>query len=900
MYLLRAPLGGLTLRIVTPTDPTSPTVSPGHLDGFLPADLEPHERRRGRLLVGFAMLAIGGYAAALLPLGWLGWTWSFAAVGIAALTTLVALGGLRRQAWGPALTGWIVFFTLILTLFGVAWADMGLGAPELLWATAIPITAALVGGRRLATVCAIGITLGAVVLGIRGGLVPFPQTAPEALVRAVAMMSLAGVAVAGAILGQIYQRSVRAALDEQRSSLTRLSDALRQSEARYRTAIENVPVGIAQSTVDGRLALVNPAFAKIFGYESVDELRASGASAYDFYAHEADRQRLLDHLASGADDYVTEMDGVDRHGRSLRLRFHVRPRRGSSGTVLGIEGVVEDITAVHEATERLRENEARFRALVQRSSDVVIVADREGRLTYASPSIGPLLGHDPMAMLGQSVFEFLHPDDQGPGRALFGSLTDASGGVPPTEFRLRHAEGHYVFAEGVGTPLFDDPAIGGLVVNFRDVTDRKRAEAVLVHAKEQAEEVAQLKSTFLANMSHEIRTPLTGILGFADILADEVTDPQQKEFVDLIERSGRRLLDTLNSVLDLAKLDAGGVELGAAPVSLAEAARETARLLEPLATEKGLTLNADVQDAEAIAEIDRGALDRILTNLVGNAIKFTDEGEVRIVVRSTETRAILDVVDTGVGIAPEFLPRLFEEFQQESSGAAREHEGSGLGLAITRQLAERMDGHVSVESQKGVGTTFTVEFPHALVPEVVPEQRRARVLVVDDNAQTLRMAERMIEATYRVDTADGAEGAERLAQAAAQTGDSYDIFLLDINLGTMDTGEDVMRRLRQMAPYHERPIVAFTAYALPGDRERFLAGGFDGYFSKPFTRETLLTALAEALERGCTSPQATAASSVPTPSLAPTAKPHLIIRTRSAAEWAEEASGDSAEAEPVA
>ena len=438
--------------------------------------------------------------------------------------------------------------------------------------------------------------------------------------------------------------------------------------------------------------------------------------------------------------------------------------------------------------------------------------------------------------------------------------------VPPTEFRLRHADGHYLFAEGVGTPLFDDPSIAGVVINFRDITDRKRAEAVLVHAKEQAEEVARLKSTFLANMSHEIRTPLTGILGFADILADEVTDPQQREFVDLIERSGKRLLDTLNSVLDLAKLDAGGMELTAMPLSLAEAARETARLLAPLAAEKGLVLEAVVQDEEAEANLDPGAVDRILTNLVGNAIKFTDAGSVKIVVRSTGAQVALDVVDTGVGIAAEFLPRLFEEFQQESSGAQRSHEGSGLGLAITRQLAERMAGHLSVESEKGRGTTFTVVFPRSAATPAPPEaSRRSRVLVVDDNVQTLRMAERMIEATYRVDTADGAEQAEACAREAVAAGDPYDVILLDINLGTMDTGEDVMRRLRTQPPYDARPILAFTAYALPGDRERFLSSGFDEYFSKPFTRETLLAALADAIGK--------ARPSAP-------ASPRFIVRNR--------------------
>ena len=732
-----------------------------------------------------------------------------------------------------------------------------------MWLSILAVTAALAGGKRLAAVCALLVTLGVVALGIRGALVPFPRTAPSELVAAVAMASLAGVALAGAILGQIYDRSVAAILEEQRRSLGRLADALRQSEARYRSALENVPVGVVQTTVDGRFLLANRAMARLLGYETVEALAADGRTAGDYYADAGTRDRFVDTLRREGSVHRYETEWRDRHGRPLHVRIDAHARHGSGGSLIGIEGIVEDITAEHEARQRLLQSEARFRALVQRSSDVVVVLDRGGVLTYASPSILAMTGFAAPALVGQPAFAFLHPDDATPARALFEAVCASGATVPPTEFRLRHRDGHFLFAEGVGTPLFDDPSVGGFVINFRDVTERKRAEAVLVHAKEQAEEVARLKSTFLANMSHEIRTPLTGILGFADILADEVTDPQQKEFVALIERSGERLLDTLNSVLDLAKLDAGRMDLAAEPVPLAEAARETVRLLAPLAAEKGLALVAKVEDESARADLDRGALDRILTNLVGNAIKFTDRGEVRVVVRGNDAQVALDVVDTGVGIGEAFLPRLFEEFQQESAGAERTHEGSGLGLAITRQLTERMDGHISVESEKGVGTTFTVVFPRSLerLADAAPEAARTpRVLLVDDNAETLRMAERMIESVYRVVAVDTAQEAERRAAQAALDGDPFDALLLDINLGTMDTGEDLMRQLRMRRPYDERPIVAFTAYALPGDRERFLANGFDGYFSKPFTRETLLTALADALGEAPPSAESTPAS----------------------------------------
>jgi CheY-like chemotaxis protein/nitrogen-specific signal transduction histidine kinase len=386
------------------------------------------------------------------------------------------------------------------------------------------------------------------------------------------------------------------------------------------------------------------------------------------------------------------------------------------------------------------------------------------------------------------------------------------------------------------------------VLNIRDVTERKRAEAVLVRSKEQAEEVARLKSAFLANMSHEIRTPLTGILGFTSVLAEEITDPQQQEFVSLIEKSGRRLMDTLNSVLELARLEAGRVELSSESVRLADAAQEAAGLMAPMASEKGLRLEARILAPTAEAQLDRAALDRVLTNLVGNAVKFTEEGGVVIEVDADEHAVFLRVIDTGVGIDPGFVPRLFYDFEQESTGIGRSHEGSGLGLAISRQLVERMRGSIAVDSSKGQGTTFSVTFPRYDVDPDATEtldpgmrEPRKRILVVDDNLNTRNLMERMLCGHYDVTIAGDANSALR----AADEGPPFAAVLLDINLGGDVSGEEVMRRLRKTDAYGQSPIMAFTAYALPGDRARFLHTGFSGYLAKPFTRVQLLEAVAE-------------------------------------------------------
>ena len=258
-----------------------------------------------------------------------------------------------------------------------------------------------------------------------------------------------------------------------------------------------------------------------------------------------------------------------------------------------------------------------------------------------------------------------------------------------------------------------------------DVTAEEEHRKELVRAKEHAETMLRLKSAFLSNMSHELRTPLTGILGYAELLAEEV-GPDQKSLVSAVLRGGLRLMDTLNSVLDLAQLESGSYSLDLQPIEARTESLEVLEALRPLATKKGLRLELVNRHAAAWCTADRNALYRVLNNLIGNAIKFTESGHVVVDIKSDRTQVRIRVADTGPGIPADFLPHLFDEFRQASDGHARQHEGNGLGLTITKRLIELMGGTIEANSHVGAGSVFEVCLPTAYQPaETVAESEEA-------------------------------------------------------------------------------------------------------------------------------------------------------------------------------
>lgn len=488
-------------------------------------------------------------------------------------------------------------------------------------------------------------------------------------------------------------------------------------------------------------------------------------------------------------------------------------------------------------------------------SDSTSTAEDSWRFSFVGAPSADILGLPPEALLAET-FCFLpriHPDDsealqQSIHRALTGRQTwSAEFRTLDGADRMRWRRGLAIYREAEDGRLL----WSGIIV---DISPLKEAEETLRAAKEAAEEANRAKSEFLATVSHELRTPMNAVLGFAALLRNSALDDEQSAQLGFIESSGRGLMALIDDILDLAKLEAGHVELARDAVDLPELMASVRRLVSVLAAEKGLDLRLRVDPVAPLAV--RGDLTRlrqILTNLATNAVKFTDRGWVEIALEPAPAPATvrLSVVDTGIGIAAEDVPRLFERFSQLAPVRTRSQGGIGLGLSICKRLVEAMGGSIGVDSTPGGGSRFWVDLPLPPVGERAAESTEAaarslplapgdgagrRILIAEDDSASQALAREVVRAIGHTPQVV-ADGAAAVATVAAG---GIDLVLMDLDMPGMD-GLDAARAIRALpAPAGRVPIVALTAKAMPGDAEASMAAGMDGHLPKPIDIEALV------------------------------------------------------------
>ncbi len=521
-----------------------------------------------------------------------------------------------------------------------------------------------------------------------------------------------------------------------------------------------------------------------------------------------------------------------------------------------------DLTEEKQALERSQlafaataRQAERLALVAQKAHDNILFTTPDGRIEWVNEAFAASTGYGFDEAVGQFPGDLLNGPETAP-QALSELIAAYQDRQPcRVEIQNRRKDGGVMWMEVSLTPVLNaDGSPDVFIAIERDITRAKAHSAELAEARQAAEAANRAKSQFLATMSHEIRTPMNGVLGVADLLAETPLTPEQREYVATILDSGRALLDIINDVLDLSKLEAGRVDITAEPLRLTDVVRRSMDILLPVARKKGIALLCQIPDIDGLHVGDAGRLRQVLLNLIGNAVKFTERGGVTLTVARTgmaESDCFrIAIADTGIGIPADRCEQVFDSFSQADNSISRQFGGTGLGLTISRRLARQMGGDIEVQSEPGRGSVFTLvvplvragQMPQAVAPlaKAAP-QTALRVIVADDNRTNQMILRKMIERSVR-EVCEVANGAEAVAAYVAAP---PDLILMDVSMPEMD-GREATRRIRA----HEAalglppcPIHALTAFVEASETAACLAAGMDGVLTKPLIRAELFALL---------------------------------------------------------
>jgi PAS domain S-box-containing protein len=513
---------------------------------------------------------------------------------------------------------------------------------------------------------------------------------------------------------------------------------------------------------------------------------------------------------------------------------------------------MESVRKPPEQSSSLPGTHEEFRRLFDLALDMLCIGGFDGYFKLLNPAWERVLGYTVEEMTSRPWLDFVHPDDR---EATVQQGENLSGGGSVIRFhnRYRAADGSYRWLSWMAASYPEKQLIYAVA---RDITEGKLAEKELQAARIQAESATRAKSEFLANMSHEIRTPMNGIIGMTELVLDSTLTQEQRDYLNTVKHSANALLGLIDDILDFSKIEARKLRIDNVAFHLHEVLDEAMKIVSWRAIPSVLRISCEVQPGTpGYLRGDPNRLRQIIINLVGNAIKFTSHGEVAVRVRpesviGNETVLVFSVSDTGIGIPQEKQEVIFEAFAQADASTTRKYGGTGLGLAICSELVHLMGGRISVESEPGTGSTFSFTVPLGVLNEADVESAASppatessppcHVLLVEDNAVNQRLVSKLLgKLAYSVTLA--VNGQEALHELRKR---SFDLILMDVQMPVMG-GIEATKLIREEETRtgDHIPIIAMTAHAMEGDRERMLASGMDGYVSKPIRFEALFRAL---------------------------------------------------------
>jgi len=631
----------------------------------------------------------------------------------------------------------------------------------------------------------------------------------------------------------------------------RAEEELQEANEMLQALIRASPLAILTFDIEGRVQSWNVAAERIFGWSEEEALGSYPPFVPEERKHEF--RALIDIAKQGKIYTGVELQRIRKDGSTIDISLSSAPIRDASGRIRGIISVMDDITKKKAAERSLRENLHFLQRLIDTIPNPIYFKDMYGRFQGCNLAFEKFVGLCKEEIIGKTVYD-IYPQDQAEIAIFSDQALFASPGIKIEETTVRLKDGRRMdVISNKATYTNEEGALAGMVEVIIDITERKRAEDELRKAKDLAEDAARVKSDFLANMSHEIRTPMNAVIGMTGLLLDADLSSDQKDCVETIRSSGDGLLSIINDILDFSKIDSGKMDLESQPFDLRSCIEESLDLNSAKATEKGLNLAYTADDFTPQTVIgDPTRLRQILVNLISNAIKFTEVGEVMISVTSRPAEGSLcevrfAVKDTGIGISKQHMGRLFRSFSQIDASTSRKYGGTGLGLAISKRLVELMGGKIWVTSKPGVGSTFHFTILIETMPSAFPPFRLAdqpklankRILVVDGNETNLEIIERLTKFwSMRPEVATTSEDALDLAR------------YLDFDVAILGTGNSGLNPLSMAAEIEEFqdniPLISLTSF---GQKKLEDSNRFTGLLTKPIKPAQLYQILMNVFDR---------------------------------------------------
>lgn len=624
-------------------------------------------------------------------------------------------------------------------------------------------------------------------------------------------------------------------------------------ESIFALMAENFPDMVWAKDLEGRFIYSNKANDEFLGVEYPGE--SIGKKDTFFFEREKLKHPedpdwvTFGDLCSDSDSQVISEGRAIRsqeygnlRGKMLYLDVNKAPIYNNLGNITGTVGSGRDITKEKLYELALAESETRYRALLEANPDLMFLFSRDGVFVDWSGDLEKLFA-PPEFFLQKHVNEVLPPylaklKVDNIAKLIETGKMQVYRYILEIEGKQRHFESRMV-----------NCGVDHFLAIVRDITDQVKFEHDLHEAIKKAEESNKAKTVFLQNMSHELRTPLIGILGYSEIMSEMTNDKSTSEMAETINKSGHRLLETLDALLKIARIESNRQELQFSIIDIDRLISQNLEILTPTILNNNVKISLDIQPKLSIGQ-DHNLVNSIIMNLLSNAVKFTKDGDIKIrAIKQFEDGTeslVFSVEDTGIGIKDEDRELIFEAFRQGSEGYDRAFEGAGLGLTITKKYIELLDGTINIESTIGAGSKFTVIIPETSDPQMslIDGKSIPSILLIDDDPLMHDLTERIFKGRATIIKAmNFAEACYLL------TKNSYSLIIVDINLGSGENGLDLLQRIKGTPELDGVTVAAVTAYAMAGDREQLLKNGFDYYLSKPFKKKDLIEILQKTISK---------------------------------------------------